>query len=136
MDANGTRFHLLLGKDDWARCTDCTDEQNPVFLSDAWQSSSSGSDTVFEWDEQRLEFALQPRLFSDQIELEWDVNRYELTLRSRLLQLPTRQQKQSYDLSKRRGAGRDRYGNWYWIDGTGSEIRVNSVGTGVTTHFW
>jgi len=39
-------------------------------------------------------------------------------------------------LEDRRGAGQDRYGNWYWIDNSGSELLVNSVGTGDTTHFW
>src|SRR5713226_6517191 len=137
MDANGTRFHLILGKDDWSRCTDCSNEQSLALLADAWQRSAAGGDTVLEWDAQLLEFTLQPRLFSDKTELEWDVNRYELTLRSRLFQLPTtKEQKQALDISNRRGADRDRYGNWYWIDETGSEIRVNSVGTGLTSHFW
>jgi phage tail-like protein len=35
-----------------------------------------------------------------------------------------------------RGGGRDRYGNWYWIDETKARILVNSAGSNRTTVFW
>lgn len=110
MDANGTRFHLLLGYDDWASCTD---ETGQVTLGQYWQSSPFDSNTSG---------------------LEWDQTRMELTLKSRLF--PGEQQDEALPLSQRRGADRDRYGNWYWIDSTGQELLVNSVGTGTTSHFW
>lgn len=92
MDANGTRFHLLLGKDDWATCTG--------------ENAS--------WDEKRNELTLSPRLFR--------------------FQVPA--QHTDPVVENRRGAARDRYGNWYWIDATRTEVLVNSSGTGQTTHFW
>src|SRR5664279_5034539 len=92
MDAHGTRFHLLLGKDDWATCT--------------------GDNAS--WDEKRNELTLAPRLFR--------------------FQIPA--QHTDPVVENRRGAARDRYGNWYWIDATRTEILVNSSGTAQTTHFW
>jgi hypothetical protein len=92
VDANGTRHHLLLGPDDWARC------------------NSTGTS----WDPERAEVTLQPRLF-EFVAAPKDV---------------------APDLSSRRGAGRDQYGNWYWIGRSRSEILVNSSGSGRTTHFW
>ncbi|MBO0797175.1 MAG: hypothetical protein J2P36_40365, partial [Ktedonobacteraceae bacterium] len=68
--------------------------------------------------------------------LSWDETRQELTLQSLPLQFPAASKDNPPPLSSRRGAGRDRYGNWYWIDETRREIRVNSVGTGKTSHFW
>ena len=92
MDANGTRFHLLLGKDDWATCT---------------------GDNVG-WDDKRNELTLAPRLFRFQVPAQHTDPAVE----------------------NRRGAARDRYGNWYWIDATRTEVLVNSSGTAQTTHFW
>ncbi|HEY0006836.1 MAG TPA: phage tail protein [Pyrinomonadaceae bacterium] len=113
MDANGTLFQLLLGRDDWASCLD--QRQRP--LGESWDESSdnaalnaSGTD----WDERRDELTLQPRLFQ-----------FGATPRdARPL------------LKDRRGAARDLYGNWYWIDATRREILVSSSGTQATTHFW
>ncbi len=36
----------------------------------------------------------------------------------------------------RRGAARDRYGNWYWIGPSGREVLVQSSGTGAGSSFW
>jgi phage tail-like protein len=48
MDANQTRFHLLLGNDDWAKCTPQT---------------APGENSPVAWDAQRFELTLAPHVF-------------------------------------------------------------------------
>jgi phage tail-like protein len=110
MDANGTRFHLLLGRDDWATCLV---DQKP--LKTLWGPSPPDDDSVG---------------------VKWDGKRNELTLQSRQFLFTTAPKDVAPSLTKRRGAGRDRYGNWYWISESGQEILVNSSGSRATTHFW
>ena len=52
MDANLTRFHLLLGKADWTRCTG-PDGAAAFGIPEA----------VVAWDEEQYEVSLQPKLF-------------------------------------------------------------------------
>lgn len=111
MDANGTRFHLLLGRDDWARCSADSTE-----LREWWDTSSP------------------PR--ADTCGLAFNDERAELTLRSRLFKFIAAPKDTRPHLSNRRGAGRDRYGNWYWIDETGVKIRVRSSGSRMVSDFW
>jgi phage tail-like protein len=106
MDANHTHFHLLLGRDDWARCT--TETRSPIF------------DTT----------AASPFPFS------WDIPRSELTLGARINVFHSSPENRPPSIDQRRGAGQDRFGNWYWIADSRAEILVSSTGTGVTTHFW
>src|SRR5437764_5727244 len=108
MDVNGTRFQLLLGSSDWGNCSE--DATTP--LSQAWKNSGPCDGTGSAWDDERAELTLRPCL---------------LQIVGQLSHTPP----QSDD---RRGADRDRYGNWYWIDRSGGELLVNSVGTGNTTH--
>ncbi|HEX8137123.1 MAG TPA: phage tail protein [Pyrinomonadaceae bacterium] len=111
MDANGTTFYLLLGEDDWSSCTDAGGQP----LSLAWApQSEEGNSTGLEWNRERNELTLQPKLF----------------------QFIAAPKDNPPRLDDRRGAGRDRFGNWYWIDRSGREILVNSAGSGKTTHFW
>jgi phage tail-like protein len=111
VNANGTTFYLLLGEDDWGSCTDDAGH----LLSEAWDSQSKeGNDAG----------------------LDWDRERNELTLRSKLFQFIASPKDNPPSLAERRGAGRDRYGNWYWIDQTGREILVNSYGSRATSHLW
>jgi phage tail-like protein len=91
MDANGTRFHLLLGRADWVACTP--------------QPS---------WDDERAEVTLEPLVF----------------------RFPAGAADRPPALADRRGADRDRFGNWYWIDRDATGIRVLSVGGGSVTAFW
>ncbi len=107
MDANGTRYHLLLGYDDWSNCSD-----GRMRLCDGWQ------------DEQHNSFVM------------WDSERAALTLEPRIFQFIAAQKNVPPKLDDRRGAGRDRYGNWYWVDATGRQIRVNSEGTRRASNFW
>jgi phage tail-like protein len=112
MDANGTRFHLLLGQDDWAQCKDA---DTAIQLDDAWNGSPTSAEaTNFGWDDAPKELTLQPRLF----------------------QFVAAPKDTPAQLGQRRGAGRDSYGNWYWVGDSKREVLVNSSGTGVTSHFW
>ena len=97
MDANQTRFHLLLGEADWSRCTE-----------------------------------LQP----DPFRTEWDKARYEVRLAGKLFRFVASKFDLPPRIERRRGAARDRYGNWYWISESEQEIRVSSAGTDTTAHFW
>jgi phage tail-like protein len=110
MDANGTRFHLLLGYDDWARCA-----VEGVELKDLWSASP-------------------PR--PDGGGLEWNESGAELTLRSKLLKFVAAPKDVAPSLESRRGAGSDQYGNWYWIDDSKRKIRALSTGSGATSDFW
>lgn len=107
MDVNGTKFHLLLGRDDWgSRCTNAAGTSlTQIFAT---------SDADFSWDERRD----------------------ELTLGTRLFQFTPSSGNRSVELSGRRGAAADAYGNVYWIDGSGTSIHVHSAGSRVTTTFW
>jgi phage tail-like protein len=97
MDANGTRYHLLLGRDDWL--------------------SPAGGQT------------LDPNL-------AWDATRLEVTLQPRLYHFAVAPGPAGLSLDGRRGAGRDRFGNWYWIGPNRDEILINDADSGTTTHFW
>jgi len=68
--------------------------------------------------------------------VEWKRDRNELTLQSRQFLFTAAPKDVFPSLTKRRGAGRDRYGNWYWISEASQEILVNSSGSRMTTHFW
>ncbi len=115
MDANDTRFHLLLGRDDWAQCTvEVGSPPEAKSLADIWELLPSEPGGGLIWNEERNELTLEPRLFKF-----------------------TAAPKDTFPLlENRRGAGRDRYGNWYWIDETSLKIRVRSVGSGLVTDFW
>jgi phage tail-like protein len=106
MDSNRTRFHLLLGRDDWARNT--VDGVSLIF------ASRPQTEPLFSWNPARAEITLGAR-----------VNLFRSAPGN---QPPT--------IDQRRGAAQDRFGNWYWIDASGHELLVNSSGTSVTTHFW
>ena len=112
MDVNGVRFHLLLGFDEWAVCSDGT---RPI--------------------------AVRPEngvlALRDTGDLDWDSNRHELTLKRELSLLPPPSVAAApLGPANRRGAGRDRFGNWYWIDDTGRSIRVNSDDASGSAPFW
>ena len=83
MDVNGTRFHLLLGQADWARC-----------------GAVSGA---VAWASERSELTLEPALF-----------RFPPPVTA------------PHPVEARRGAARDRFGNWYWIAASSNQLRVLS----------
>ncbi len=111
MDSNGTRFHMLLGKDDWGACL----IDRSTRLADDW--AGAPSDEV-----------LRTR--------GWDSRRSELTLPAQVFRFTAAPRDAAPRLSNRRGAGADRYGNWYWIDDREQSIMVKSVGSGAITPFW
>ncbi len=102
MDANQTRFHLLLGHDDWTSCD---------------------ADTV-----------------------SWDAVRQELTLQQLVFQFQPPPLDHFPSVGDRRGAARDRYGNFYWIDVAQTGVLLNGVpgdsrglplsGLAITTHHY
>src|SRR5216683_667285 len=57
MDTNGTRFHLLLGRDDWARCARVPDGRRleAEFLLE--------ENADLSWDPRRKELTLGKRVF-------------------------------------------------------------------------
>ncbi|HEY3493717.1 MAG TPA: phage tail protein [Polyangiaceae bacterium] len=93
MDVNGTRFHLLLGEDDWKRCVDRSD-------------------------------------------VEYDERAQEQTLRALTFRFVAGATDQPPRLEQRRGAARDRYGNWYCIAEDERTLRVKSTGTRSVSDFW
>jgi len=113
MDANGTHFHLLLGREDWANCLD----SRLLPLWQSWDVSTGG-------------------VVVNNSGIDWDETHAEVTLKQRLFQFIARPSNQRPSLANRRGAARDGYGNWYWIDESRREILINSSGTQATTHFW
>ena len=111
MDVNGTRFHLLLGHDDWARCTD----EHGRLLRDLWAGG--------------LPLKQAPSV-------RWNHALRELTLRDEVFEFTPGRLDRQPRLVDRRGAGRDAFGNWYWIGPDARTILVTSVGDGTTTQFW
>lgn len=117
MDVNGSRFALLLGCADWSRCTDESGGSLGL-ICDA--SSPPG-------------VAVSPPANSA---VAWDSDRNELTLQPLPYQFVAGATARPPQLSDRRGAGRDSFGSWYWIDPTTRAVLVQSSGTGLTTTYW
>jgi len=121
MDSNQTKFHLLLGKGDWERAIPGVSEwvgrtPRPIGpLGELWKRSAEDAELTG---------------------LRWDSEAYELTLAPQLFQFDSSPKDRPPRLPDRRGAGRDRYGSWYWIAEDEKEILVNSAGSETTTHFW
>lgn len=110
MDVNGTKFHLLLSEDDWGACSDGRDPlRAPV---EAQEGDARLTDVV------------------------WNRARAELTLRPLLFQFVTPPKDVPPSLHVRRGAARDRFGNWYWIDSTVRRVQVFRADTQTVETFW
>ncbi|MDQ1613414.1 MAG: hypothetical protein QOG00_3345 [Pyrinomonadaceae bacterium] len=117
MDANGTRYHLLLGFDDWGECTDVEGAK----LRERWKAAPPDPNAA---------------KVAPAAPAAWNSEHYELTLPPRLFKFTAAPHDKPPAFEQRRGGGRDRYGNWYWIDETERRILVNSAGTNATTVFW
>jgi len=110
IDTNGTRFHLLLGEADWLRARSA--HGVPAFLPE----DSPPSD--------------EPR------ELQWNKTRQDVTLWKETFRFPGSRTERPAKVDDRRGAARDRFGNWYWIAADTHSILVWSAGSKQTSTFW
>lgn len=120
MDANDTRYHLLLGQADWHRCdADASQAVN-------WSLVQRRSDDQ----------VLAGRGGRPPAGTSWDAAYSELTLEKRLFQFVAAPRDIKASLSDRRAAAQDRYGNWYFLDRTHGEVRVRSAGSEGVTKFW
>ena len=119
MDANGTRFHLLLGERDWATCRDANGPR--VALDAQFRRAPATCDSA-----------------ADSGGFYWDQAHAALTLRPCLVKFEASPNDTPPDPSgaDRRGAARDQFGNVYWIAQSTTEIRVIPSGTGAAAHFW
>ena len=89
MDVQGSQYHLLDGQADWSRCRDGA---TGSALGDSW--AVGVPPTTWEYDDERRVLRL----------------RRETPLFRRA------GRSERIDPEHRRGAGRDGYGNWFWID--------------------
>lgn len=117
MNVNAARFHLLLGRGDWARCLD-SDDDGALALG-AW------------WSAQASPFPTPPATLP-----AWDESRHELTIQPLAIDLPATTGEQPLSLDARRGAAADRYCNVYRIGDDGSKLFVTSSGSGNESAFW
>ena len=110
MDVNGTKFHLLYGCSDWGSCI-LQDSEGGDSLQHLWQIDAHPS-------------------------LEWDCSMQSLRLAREVPLFRKQSDFPSLNINKRRGAGRDRNGNWYWIDEQESAIRCLHKGTYQSVLYW
>src|SRR5215203_16269 len=114
MDVNGTKFHLLLTRNDWGRSRP---GEKGELLGDIWQREDDGEST-------------------DGQKFAWDKDLNEITLQKRVFKFTAAPKDKKPELETRRGGARDRYGNWYWIDESGTKIRVLSTGSKRVSDFY
>ena len=115
MDVQGSQFHLLNGIGDWQGCTDVT---TGLTLEQAWAD----------------ETILPPSAVHSPLEYSPDLN--ALRLRHDLPLFRRAGRTVPLDPSARRGAGRDAYGNWYWIGDDQASISWRPVDDTVSTTWW
>ena len=86
-------------------------------MREIWKKESEGEtaeEQKFDWNEESNEITLQPLIF-----------KFNASPKDK-----------KPDLNIRRGAARDRYGNWFWVDETGTKIKVLSVGSKTVSDFY
>lgn len=124
MNVNGSRFHLLLGRDDWGRCLAPMDDGAWRRLADWWSDASASPPVAM------------PSGSIEPAPLAWDARREDLRLQGQLIEIGAIPGEASPTLEGRRAAAADRYGNVYWIDGDRRRLRVWSVGSDRESAFW
>ena len=111
MDSNGTRFHLIHLKHDW----------------ESWWSVRHGV---------TLGELFDPANAFPAAEIEWNRGEENLRLARQALQFQGAATQPDTNLANRRGAGRDRYGHWYWIDEARTGIYFLAQGEHNPVMFW
>jgi phage tail-like protein len=119
MDVQGSQYHLLADTGDWGRCTDTTPGPSAGrTLADLWADlaahGSAATNTSWEYD------ACQRVL--------------RLTRETPLFRRAGRND--PLDLATRRGAGRDGYGNWFWISADRRGLCWLPVGQRQSVAWW
>lgn len=118
MNVNGSRFELLLGREDWGRCLDGDGEAARTLAS--WWDAALASPPVDP----------DPQLPA------WDAARREVSLRPRFIELPATPAEAPLSLDARRAAGADRHGNVYRIGDDRATLVVSSAGSRRESVFW
>jgi len=118
MNVNGSRFHLLLGRDDWGRCLD--GDGGAARELGSWWDAPVGSPA-----------ATLPLDLPD-----WDSELGELRLQERPIELPDTPGEAALSLDARRCAAADRHGNIYRIGDDRGSLRVFSAGSRRESTFW
>lgn len=103
-DANGSRFELLLGEEDWGRCTLAEGPHVGRTLAEVWADTRADEDVVYEPAQQSLMLAPQVARF-----------------RAPPGDAPA-------DPGRRLGAASDAFGNVYWVAEGGTRIDVLNAG--------
>ena len=113
MDVNGTRFHLLNSCADWSACRLVTPTgEEGATLAESWQPGNDAVPLEWNWTSRALRLARSVPLFRRSARTE------------------------PLDVGQRRGAGRDAYGNWYWIDEAQTGLRFLPVGKTRGVAYW
>ena len=118
MNVNGSRFELLLGREDWGRCRD-GDGGGAHALDAAWKGAVA-----------------TPPVDPDPALPAWEPTRKEVILRPRLIELPATLAEQPFSLDARRPASADRNGNVYRIGDARATLVVYSAGSRRESIFW
>ncbi len=116
MDANGSRFHLLLGQADWSACLRETDND---------RADADTTPLAADWAGQSA--ATLPRL-------GWDARQQALMLPALAFRLRDAPREGDLDPAHRRGAAADAHGQIYWLEADG--IHRYSPGDGRDSRFW
>jgi phage tail-like protein len=115
MDVQGSRYHLLNGVADWGGCTDTT---SGLTLAELWADAADGLPlsirTAWEYD---------PEL--GVLRLRRDTPLFRRAGRNLAV-----------DPASRRGASRDGYGNWYWVDTDRRAIRWRPTDDQTASTWW
>ena len=115
MDVQGSQYHLVNGLADWARCTDAN---SGLLLGTEWQEELVASPSV-------VHSALEYDPMIGALRLSRDLALFRRAGRTVPLEASTR-----------RGAGRDGYGNWYWVNADEDAICWRPVDDNFSVEWW
>ncbi|WP_405868133.1 phage tail protein [Streptomyces sp. NBC_01515] len=112
MDVQGSQYHVVNGIDDWGRCVDTASGRT---LAEAWADPAPTTAST-DW--------------------EYDPDLGVLRLRRDTPLFRRAGRTPPIDPGARRGAGRDGYGNWYWIDADRRTIRGRAASAHAASTWW